>query len=183
MMCDCMTGSDKAGLLHTIECRLSQETLVKSLIHNESRGIVCKCDQCQNIYETLEQLEKHSMNTGHNFRSDKYFKKEKAKRDSVDYRYDILVPYFMETMAKIASFGAEKYGDLNWQKSRLVGQNGPVNHIMKHLNSYQTNKEYDHLELGCHRKYHLAAIAFNAMMEFWYEENMKDVQTSKENNL
>ena len=95
-----------------------------------------------------------------------------AERDLVRYRYDILYWQFLYNMAIIASFGAQKYGDFNWQKSRLSGGNSCPNHIAEHLRSYMTRMPYDHLELGDDPKYHLVAIAFNAMMEFWYEENM-----------
>jgi hypothetical protein len=101
-----------------------------------------------------------------------------AKRDPVSYRFDILDPSFLRVMAKIADYGAKKYGDLNWHKSRLTGQASPVNHIMKHLTSYAGHEPYDHPEIGNHRKMHLAAIAFNAMMEFWYEEHMSNENIS-----
>jgi dATP/dGTP diphosphohydrolase len=96
---------------------------------------------------------------------------KEAKRNPATYRYDILMPSFIEAMAKIADYGAEKYGDFNWTKSRLDGSKGPINHIYEHLNQYRQSRLYDHPEIGIERKYHLAAIAFNAMMEFWYEEN------------
>lgn len=94
-----------------------------------------------------------------------------AIRDPVTYRYDVLLPSFLRMMARIGAFGAQKYGDLNWQKSRLAGDKGPVNHIMAHLTAYILREPYDHPEVGTDRKIHLAAIAFNAMMEFWYEED------------
>jgi hypothetical protein len=98
---------------------------------------------------------------------------KEAKRDSCEIRYDILDPDFEELMGKIADYGAKKYGDLNWHKSRLTGDKSPMNHIRKHLAAYLRNQPYDHTEIGTHRKIHLAAIAFNAMMEFWYENNNK----------
>jgi|SRR6266853_1137432 len=95
--------------------------------------------------------------------------RESAKRDPIKVRYDILFPPFLDALAKIAHFGAEKYGDFNWTKSRLRGEKSPINHIYKHLSSYICDEHYDHLELGTERKWHLASIAFNAMMEFYYE--------------
>jgi len=96
---------------------------------------------------------------------------EEAKRDPVSYRFDILYPQFIRAMARIAAYGAEKYGDFNWHKSRLIGEKGPINHLINHLTMYQDGKDYDHLEIGSEKRIHLAAIAFNAMMEYWYEEN------------
>src|SRR6266478_3377159 len=84
--------------------------------------------------------------------------KEEAKRVSHPFRYDILDPAFLEIMAMIADYGAKKYGDYNWHKSRLEGDKSPINHIYKHLKSYRINEPYDHTELGTHRKLHLVAI-------------------------
>lgn len=102
---------------------------------------------------------------------------EEAKRDSKELRYDILYPPFLYALASIASYGAKKYGDYNWTKSRLTGDKGPINHIYEHLGNYQEGIDYDHSSVGTDKKYHLAAIALNAMMEFWYESN--ELDTSK----
>jgi hypothetical protein len=96
---------------------------------------------------------------------------EEAKRDEISVRYDIIDPDFLELMAKIADYGAKKYGDdFNWQKSRLEGNKSPINHIYQHLMSYRIKEPYDHTEVGEHFSLHLVAIAFNAMMEFYYEK-------------
>ncbi len=89
-----------------------------------------------------------------------------AKRNPVHYRYDILDPAFLHAMAEIAHYGAVTYGEFNWQNSRLAGDKAPVNHIYKHLGQYRSGEKYDHLNGA--RTYHLAAIAFNAMMEFYW---------------
>lgn len=101
-----------------------------------------------------------------------------AKRISRPIRYDILDPDFLEDLAKIADYGAKKYGDLNWQLSRLTTDKGPVNHMYKHLGSYRKNEPYDHEELGTQRSLHLAAIAFNAMMEYYWakKEEQKEIE-------
>jgi hypothetical protein len=104
----------------------------------------------------------------------KLYSTEEAKRISRPIRYDILDPDFLEDLAKIADFGAKKYGDLNWQLSRLTADKGPVNHIYKHLGSYRKNEPYDHEELGTQRSLHLAAIAFNAMMEYYWAKKEED---------
>jgi Domain of unknown function (DUF5664) len=109
---------------------------------------------------------------------------EQALRNPCDFRYDILDTLFLEFMAKIASYGAIKYGEFNYQKSRLSRGNSPINHIYGHLKEYRDGNPYDHLEVGIDSKIHLAAIAFNAMMEFYYcseeflkrEEEMKSAQ-------
>lgn len=99
---------------------------------------------------------------------------EGAKRADTDFRYDVLDSDFLHCMAQIGSYGAEKYGDFNWHKSRLNGGKGPVNHIYDHLRQYREGLEHDHFKT---RKHQLAAIAFNAMMEFWYLENLDGKET------
>lgn len=94
---------------------------------------------------------------------------EQARRGKVDFRYDLLDNEFLRAIASVGNHGAKKYGDFNYTKSRLVGIDGPINHIFGHIVRYQANEQYDHDDVGHERKYHLAAIAFNAMMEFWYE--------------
>ncbi len=96
-----------------------------------------------------------------------------AKRDPIRFRFDILDPEFLQALAAIADYGAKKYGERNWKKSRMIDDRSPVNHIARHLLLYEQNVPYDHKEvLDSHeRKLHLAAIAFNAMMEFWYESH------------
>ena len=92
----------------------------------------------------------------------------KAKRDSVKYRYDVLYWDFIHAMAEIGHIGAEKYGDLNYQQPGLTREKSPVNHMANHLRHYINKDPYDHSEVGNKTKYHLAAIAFNAMMEYYH---------------
>src|SRR5512139_1710607 len=93
---------------------------------------------------------------------------EVAKRDPISERYDLLDSDFLRAMALIGGFGARKYGDRNWQFSKLEGDKSPINHIMKHFVAYQNREGYDHIEVGSEPYNHLAAIAFNAMMEFYH---------------
>lgn len=115
----------------------------------------------------------YDMNPQDNFPSELDLKnkreKQEAKRDKKSFRYDLISSSFIYEMARIANYGAEHYGELNWCKSRLTGEKGPVNHIHNHLRLYQENELYDHSEIGEDKKFHLVAIAFNAMMEYWYE--------------
>jgi hypothetical protein len=108
---------------------------------------------------------------------------EKAKRDPVKYRYDVLYWNFLHAMAEIGHFGAEKYGDFNYQQpGGLKRDKSPVNHIANHLRRFIEKEPYDHSEVGDNRKYHLAAIAFNAMMEFYHLEH-PDASTSKKDQV
>lgn len=93
-----------------------------------------------------------------------------ARRDPLNARYDTIYPMFIRAMAMIGAYGAEHYGEGNWMKSRLTSDKSPVNHIHHHLIDYQSGQPYDHTEIGEAKLWHLAAIAFNAMMEFYYED-------------
>lgn len=121
--------------------------------------------ECGWVFNTSMHLDAHRRLVGH----DRPTEKEVAKRVSHPIRYDILDPEFLELMARVADYGAKKYGDFNWQKSRLEGDKSPINHIYKHLKSLRTGEQYDHQELGVHKKWHCVAIAFNAMMEFYWQ--------------
>lgn len=89
----------------------------------------------------------------------------KAIRKDVNYRYDLLIPEFLAGMAEVAHIGAVEYGDHNYKRSKLEGNRSPINHIYAHLNSYQRGIFHDKLQ---NLEGHLLAIAFNAMMEYFY---------------
>ncbi len=89
------------------------------------------------------------------------------KRDPVDFRYDAIHPTFLKWMACIGAYADNKYGAWDQYKSaRLVGDKAPVNHIFEHLRQYQEGEMYDHFDGDT--RWHLVAIAYNAMMEFYY---------------
>jgi hypothetical protein len=89
------------------------------------------------------------------------------KRVAVDYRYDAINPDFLKWLARIGGYAAEKYG--SWEQyrdARLTGEKSPVNHIYEHLRSFVTGEAYDHFDGDV--RWHLVAVAYNAMMEFYY---------------
>lgn len=95
---------------------------------------------------------------------------EVAKREPVGYLFTSLDWNFIYAMAKLAKHGSDKYdtpGDStpNYQKSILGRDKSPLNHLCRHLTSYMNKEEHDHFG---HMKWHLVAIAFNAMMEFFW---------------
>lgn len=91
-----------------------------------------------------------------------------TKRQLVTYRYDALNHDFIKCMAEIAFYAQEKYGSPEQYKhTRLEGEKGPINHIYEHLRAYQAGDEHDHFGGMRHQ---LAAVAYNAMMEFLYAE-------------
>lgn len=90
-----------------------------------------------------------------------------VKRVPVDYRYDALNVDFIHMLAEIAAYADGKYGAAeNYVDAELRGDKSPVNHMYEHLREYCKGSPYDHFEGSPAR--HLAAIAYNAMMEYHY---------------
>lgn len=89
-----------------------------------------------------------------------------AKRQPVDHQSHRLNWKFIRLMGKIAHYASEKYGSVEqYTDSRLEGEKSPMNHIVGHIEEYSSRKPHDkfgNLEMQ------LAAIAYNAMMEYWY---------------
>lgn len=89
-----------------------------------------------------------------------------AKRNPVAYLWTGLNWNFLRLMAEIAHYADHKYGRCeNYTDSDLVRDKSPVNHIAEHARQYMTGEPHDHFG---GQEYHLAAIAYNAMMEFHY---------------
>lgn len=89
------------------------------------------------------------------------------KRSPVDYRYDAVHPEFLKFLAKIGAYADKKYD--SWDQylaSRLEGDKAPLNHVYEHLRQYVMGEPHDHF--GSDLRWHLAAVAYNAMMEFYY---------------
>ncbi len=93
-----------------------------------------------------------------------------AKREYVAFNYNGLEADFLHAMAEITSYADVKYeafgGSENYKKSRLSGPHSPINHIYGHLKAYRLGQAYDHFDGEAKR--HLVAIAYNAMMEYYY---------------
>lgn len=90
--------------------------------------------------------------------------------------YEQLDSAFLETMNDIGRYGFEKYGDASFQFGRKTGNRergegprkssaGIIQHAKEHGDMYLRNELHDHFKT---RKHQLAAIAFNAMMEFYF---------------
>ena len=97
-----------------------------------------------------------------------------VKRVPVDFRYDAINPDFLKALARIGNYAAEKYG--SWEQytaARLEGDKSCINHIYEHLRQYQLGEVHD--KFG-NLKMQLAAIAYNAMMEWYYLEKFGPVQ-------
>lgn len=127
------------------------------------------CGYCGNGYEDIDQHEQECLSRRDCVPSVPAAPQPQAKRQPVDFRYDALNWDFVKLLAQIAYYAAGKYGAAEqYTESRLTGDQGPVNHIYEHLRQYQAGEPHDHFTDS---RYHLAAIAYNAMMEAWYLDN------------
>jgi hypothetical protein len=98
-----------------------------------------------------------------------------VKRQPVDFRYDALNWDFIKLLAQIAHYAAGKYGAAEqYTGARLTEDKSPINHIYEHLRQYQTGENHDHFGDPA---FHLAAIAYNAMMEFYYHDRFGHVKS------
>jgi hypothetical protein len=96
--------------------------------------------------------------------------------------YKFLSDSFLKAMDEIGNYGFEKYGPDSFQSRR---QNGDAtrgdmkrnqsrviaDHAQEHFNQYLSYVPHDHFKTDKHQ---LAAVAFNAMMEFVYAGLDKD---------
>ena len=86
-----------------------------------------------------------------------------AKRNKCGVRFDLIPAECLSEVAKVLAIGAERYGDNNWQESRMTGENGPMNHALKHIINYHAgipDEDGPELEL------HLTHAIVNLMFEF-----------------
>jgi len=89
-----------------------------------------------------------------------------VKREEVGFKFQFLNWDFLRDMARICKYAEEKYGSTDqYCDGPLEGDKAPTNHICDHLADYLTGKPHD--KFG-DRRFHLVAIAYNAMMEYFY---------------
>jgi hypothetical protein len=92
--------------------------------------------------------------------------------------YPHLRAKFLAAMNDIGRYGLDKYGENSFEARAMRGDTsrGPLTgrtssraiklHIEDHYQMYMDKTPHDHF--GTHR-HQLAAVAFNAMMEFYFE--------------
>lgn len=77
---------------------------------------------------------------------------------------DLLIPEFLEDLARIMTMGAKKYGVENWKNNlehrRILAA------LYRHLLAYHRGEKCDQ-ESGLN---HLCHVAANAMFLYWYDE-------------
>lgn len=92
---------------------------------------------------------------------------ERATRVPVFFNYTGLNWDFLKQMAEIVPYADKKYKSFaQYTKSRMTGDASPVNHMAEHLRQYMMDEPYDHFDGD--RGRHLVAIAYNAMIEWYY---------------
>jgi len=101
-------------------------------------------------------------------------KKEDPKRKEVDYLFTCLDWNFIKALGQLGKSGQKSQEDEgnipNYQKVRRTGDKSNINHLINHITSYICKEPHP---LGS-RKWHLVAIAFNAMMEFFWVNKEDD---------
>ena len=89
---------------------------------------------------------------------------------------EFLSPGFLRAMNDIGRYGFEKYGEQSFQARRLKGDTSRgdmkrttpqaiADHAREHFSMYLNHIPHDHFGTDAHQ---LAAVAFNAMMEFYF---------------
>ena len=91
-----------------------------------------------------------------------------AKRDKCGVRLDLIPADVLIELSKVLSTGAERYGEYNWQQSRLTGENGPINHALKHLLMYKDGIPDDEDPEGKDLNIHLRHALCNVVFELYY---------------
>jgi len=86
-----------------------------------------------------------------------------TKHDQAKLRMDLITPEFLEEIAKVLTFGANKYGDRNWEKGIKWGR--VLGAIMRHLVAWLMGTRRD-LESGLSPLSHAAC---NLMFLITYE--------------
>lgn len=87
-----------------------------------------------------------------------------------------LIPEFLKAMDDIGRYGSEKYGVESFQHRRLAGDHSRgslarttplaiAQHARQHFSMHLAGQIHDHFGT---RRHQLAAVAFNAMMEFYF---------------
>jgi hypothetical protein len=81
-----------------------------------------------------------------------------------------LIPGFLQAMNEIGAYGFDIYGELpqrryHHRNPERVTSAVIAEHAKQHFSDYLADVPHDHFQT---RKHQLAAVAFNAMMEFYF---------------
>jgi isopentenyl diphosphate isomerase/L-lactate dehydrogenase-like FMN-dependent dehydrogenase len=90
------------------------------------------------------------------------------KFDQEKLWYNLIDPEFEEDIAKVATFGLKKYGELNWQKVEN-GSKRYFNALRRHLKAWEKGEKIDpETKLS-----HLSHAAWNCMALSWFDKQTK----------
>ena len=104
-------------------------------------------------------------------------KEQGVNRVKVNFDYEGLNWDFIKLLAEIAAYARGKYGSIEqYADVYPKGEQSPLNHIAEHMRQYMARELHD--KFG-DLKHQLAAIAYNAMMEFYYLEHGGPTVTDK----
>ena len=104
-------------------------------------------------------------------------KEQGVNRVKVSFDYEGLNWDFIKLKAEIAAYATGKYGSADqYADIYPQGEQSPINHIAEHMRMYLAREPHD--KFGT-LKHQLAAIAYNAMMEFYYLEHGGPTVTDK----
>jgi hypothetical protein len=90
---------------------------------------------------------------------------EGTKHDYGKPRMELLDPAFVEGVAKVLTFGAEKYDAHNWRKGLAPGRT--MGAALRHIFAWLRGERYDN-ETGLH---HLLHAGCEIMFSYWTDEN------------
>lgn len=96
---------------------------------------------------------------------------DEPTRQATGMRFDLIPGDVLAQVARVLAEGAEKYGDTNWRKGRLVGDKDPINHALKHINFYNAGVPDDEDPDGVDMEIHLRNAIVNLMFELHYQLN------------
>jgi hypothetical protein len=88
------------------------------------------------------------------------------KYDEAKTRWDLLPMNALEEVAKVYSFGCQKYEAWNWRKGLTFSRCYAA--VMRHLYAWWWKGETIDPESGCH---HLASVAFYVLNFMCYEQD------------
>ena len=91
---------------------------------------------------------------------------EGKKFDGDKPMFNLIVPEYLNGIAKVLTMGAQKYDVNNWQK---IDSDRYIAALYRHLIAYHSGEKVD-LESGFN---HMLHIACNAMFLFWSDINKK----------
>lgn len=92
-------------------------------------------------------------------------KEEGIKYDNEKLWYNLIDPEFEEDVAKVATFGLKKYGELNWMKVDN-GSKRYYNALRRHLKAWEKGNKIDE-ETGFPHLFH---VGWNVMALSWFEK-------------